>query len=545
MIYFTFIARVVDGLPLAANIQEDDRLSRHIVEYQNQAKQLVCRMTPNSPSRCSLIASPYMFHYLLDRGVCYLVLTEGQFNRTKAFAFLEAIQTQFYADYSSKIHTVSRPYAFLDFDRFIRKTQKTYTDSRSSNLNQLNVALQDVQRIMVQNIDDVLQRGEALSALDARASNLSTMSKKYRQDASALNLQSAWVFYFLFCIVILAVFTYIYLRYDVVVDCTDNLATRYLVNDACAVCGCKPLVSGSALRLEGQMTVYLADRMRTKEEVDSNRPLPQSNRAPCFRCLFPVPPPPTSVQGCSEAGVFGVVPGIIGTMQAAEVLKLLTGVGAVHSGRLLVLDMERNLTRTVVLRDPRPDCAVCGVKSQATPETVRSTDYTEFCGAPDHDKPSSVNLERFHNRITVQQLHSLIQSNEPYLLIDIRPQVEVDLCRLAPCIAFPFQTVLRDSVLAQIQSALDEKLSQSPKRPVPIVLLCHRGNKSRIAATQLASALLSFRLRNSRTQLDSMDTDAVLIPSDLAEEGTDFVVCDVAGGLAAWATEIDPNFPVY
>ncbi|CAH8572906.1 unnamed protein product [Dicrocoelium dendriticum] len=111
--------------------------------------------------------------------------------------------------------------------------------------------------------------------------------------------------------------------------------------------------------------------------------------------------------------------------------------------------------------------------------------------------------------------------------------------------AFPFQTVLRDSVLAQIQSALDEKLSQSPKRPVPIVLLCHRGNKSRIAATQLASALLSFRLRNSRTQLDSMDTDAVLIPSDLAEEGTDFVVCDVAGGLAAWATEIDPNFPVY
>lgn len=334
-------------------------------------------------------------------------------------------------------------------------------------------------------------------------------------------------------------------NYDVVVDCTDNLATRYLVNDACAVCGCKPLVSGSALRLEGQMTVYLADRMRTKEEVDSNRPLPQSNRAPCFRCLFPVPPPPTSVQGCSEAGVFGVVPGIIGTMQAAEVLKLLTGVGAVHSGRLLVLDMERNLTRTVVLRDPRPDCAVCGVKSQATPETVRSTDYTEFCGAPDHDKPSSVNLERFHNRITVQQLHSLIQSNEPYLLIDIRPQVEVDLCRLAPCIAFPFQTVLRDSVLAQIQSALDEKLSQSPKRPVPIVLLCHRGNKSRIAATQLASALLSFRLRNSRTQLDSMDTDAVLIPSDLAEEGTDFVVCDVAGGLAAWATEIDPNFPVY
>ncbi|TGZ74074.1 hypothetical protein CRM22_001142 [Opisthorchis felineus] len=213
MIYFTLIARVADGLPLAATIQEDDRLSRHIVQYQNQAKQLVCRLTPTSPSRCSLIAGPYVFHYLLDRGVCYLILTESQFNRTKAFGFLEAIQTQFYGDYSSKIDTVSRPYAFLDFDRFIHQTQKTYTDTRSSNMNQLNVALQDVQRIMVQNIDDVLQRGEALSALDTRASNLSTMSKKYRQDAASLNMQSAWVFYVLLCVVILAIFTYVYFRY--------------------------------------------------------------------------------------------------------------------------------------------------------------------------------------------------------------------------------------------------------------------------------------------------------------------------------------------
>ncbi|CAL8078259.1 unnamed protein product [Calicophoron daubneyi] len=213
MIYFTLIARVVDGLPLAATIQEDDKLSRHIVEYQNQAKQLVCRMTPTSPSRCSLVAGSYVFHYLLDRGVCYLILTEADFSRTKAFAFLEAIQTQFFSEYSAKINTVSRPYAFLDFDAFIRKTQKTYTDSRSSNVSQLNVALQDVQRIMVQNIDDVLQRGEALSALDARATNLSSMSKKYRQDAATLNAQSAWVFYVVLVIVILAVFTYVYFRY--------------------------------------------------------------------------------------------------------------------------------------------------------------------------------------------------------------------------------------------------------------------------------------------------------------------------------------------
>lgn len=95
-------------------------------------------------------------------------------------------------------------------------------------------------------------------------------------------------------------------RYDVVVDCSDNLATRYLINEACAVTGPKPLVSGSALRLEGQMTVYLTKRIRPSEEVLSSSNLPAEYRAPCFRCLYPVPPPASSVQGCSEAGVFGV-----------------------------------------------------------------------------------------------------------------------------------------------------------------------------------------------------------------------------------------------
>ncbi|KAH8854558.1 Vesicle-trafficking protein isoform 1 [Schistosoma japonicum] len=188
-------------------------LNRDIFQYQNQAKTLVCRMTPTSPSRCSLIAGPYLFHYLLDLGVCYIILTDSQFSRTKAFAFLEAIQAEFYGKYNQQIHTVSRPYAFLDFDHVIHKTQKIYSDTRSSNLSQLNVALQDVQRIMIQNIDDVLQRGEALSTLDSRASDLSTMSKKYRQDTYLLNLQSTHVKYILFCIVLILVFTYFYVQF--------------------------------------------------------------------------------------------------------------------------------------------------------------------------------------------------------------------------------------------------------------------------------------------------------------------------------------------
>ncbi|KAF6773331.1 hypothetical protein AHF37_04805 [Paragonimus kellicotti] len=296
------------------------------------------------------------------------------------------------------------------------------------------------------------------------------------------------------------------------------------------------------------MTVYLASRPLTKEEIDTNSPLPMENRAPCFRCLFPVPPPADTVQGCSEAGVFGVVPGMIGTMQAAEVIKILTGIGAVHSGRLLIVDMERNLTRTVVLRSPRPDCTVCGAMAQASPQSVKLTDYVLFCGTPDHDKPPSVNLQRLRNRITVQQLHDWIQTGEPHILIDLRPQVEIELCRLTPCLCFPMKTLLRDSVLGEIQAALDEKLRHCAKRPIPIVLLCHRGNKSQVAATQLASALLAFRHRNSFTAVpttDLVDVDATGDNNSEDGQQANFVICDVAGGLSAWASEIDPQFPVY
>ncbi|KAA3672674.1 adenylyltransferase and sulfurtransferase [Paragonimus westermani] len=406
-------------------------------------------------------------------------------------------------------------------------------------------------------------------------------------------------------------------RFDVIVDCSDNLATRYLINDACAVCGPKPLVSGSALRLEGQMTVYLANRPLTKEEINANSPLPMENRAPCFRCLFPVPPPADTVQGCSEAGSSGCrlwstcllsrymchplfvpinnsffrlfvrgVPGMIGTMQAAEVIKILTGIGAVHSGRLLIVDLERNLTRTVVLRSPRPDCTVCGTMAQASPQSVALTDYVLFCGAPAHDKLTNFILFCFppapqcqspaseksdHSPGTIsyqvahcvfvfyqfvvygyfsssQQLHDWMQTGEPHILIDLRPQVEVELCRLTPCLYFPMKILLRDSVLGEIQAALDEKLKLSAKRPIPIVLLCHRGNKSQIAATQLASALLAFRHRNPLTALPTTDlVDVGATNGNNGEDGqqTNFVICDVAGGLSAWAAEIDPQFPVY
>lgn len=188
------IARIADGLPLAASVQEEEQTGRSLLEYQAQAKQLFRRMNNSSPIRGSLETGPYLFHYFMERGVCYLVLCEKTFSKRQAFSYLEDLQTEFAMQYGPKIDTVSRPYSFIEFDTYIQKTKKTYMDSRSRrNFGQLNTELQDVQRIMVQNIDDVLQRGEALSALDDRASNLASLSQKYKKDAHYLNLRSSYV----------------------------------------------------------------------------------------------------------------------------------------------------------------------------------------------------------------------------------------------------------------------------------------------------------------------------------------------------------------
>lgn len=191
MVLMTMIARVADGLPLAASMQEDEQSGRSLVEYQNQAKFLFRKLNEQSPQKCSIETGPLIFHYLLDVGVCYLVLCEKGYSKRLAFSYLEELQQEFYEQYSKRISTVSRPYSFIEFDTFIQKTKKSYTDTRARrNMSHINTELQDVQRIMVQNIDDVMQRGVALSELDNKASNLSSLSKKYRSDAKYLNLRS-------------------------------------------------------------------------------------------------------------------------------------------------------------------------------------------------------------------------------------------------------------------------------------------------------------------------------------------------------------------
>lgn len=193
MILMTMIARVADGLPLAASIQEDEQLGKNIVDYQNQAKRLFRTLTATSPNKCSIESGPYLFHYIIEQDACFLTLCDRNFNKKLAYSFLEDLSQEFYAQFGHKINTATRPYSFIEFDTYIQRAKKTYTDSRGRrNLSTLNTELHDVQRIMVQNIDDVLQRGAVLSELDSKAQNLSMMSAKYKKDATSLNATS-WV----------------------------------------------------------------------------------------------------------------------------------------------------------------------------------------------------------------------------------------------------------------------------------------------------------------------------------------------------------------
>ncbi|XP_026811974.1 vesicle-trafficking protein SEC22b [Rhopalosiphum maidis] len=211
MVLLTMIARIPDGLPLAASMQDDEQVGRKLIEYQNQAKLLFKKLNFQSPKQCTIESVPYYFHYLIERDVCYLVLCEKNFSKRSAFSFLEDIAAEFNRLYGRQVSTVSRPYTLIEFDNYIQKAKKNYIDSRvRRNLNSLNNELQDVQRIMVQNIDDVLQRGTVLSELDTKAQNLSILSKKYKKEATNLNLKSMYVKLTAAAIFVILLFLYFY-----------------------------------------------------------------------------------------------------------------------------------------------------------------------------------------------------------------------------------------------------------------------------------------------------------------------------------------------
>uniref|UniRef100_A0A1I7T8U8 Vesicle-trafficking protein SEC22b n=1 Tax=Caenorhabditis tropicalis TaxID=1561998 RepID=A0A1I7T8U8_9PELO len=186
----TLIARVRDGLILATSIEGNDRGGdASMVKYSNQAKMLFKKLN-GAPAQQTVESGPYVFHYVIIQNVCALVLCDRNFPRKAAFQYLNDIGQEFLNTYSTKVDQVVRPYHFLDFDKYIQQAKQRYGDTNKYTMNAVSNELQDVTRIMVTNIEDVIHRGEALNILENRASELSGMSKKYRDDAKALNRRS-------------------------------------------------------------------------------------------------------------------------------------------------------------------------------------------------------------------------------------------------------------------------------------------------------------------------------------------------------------------
>jgi len=196
--------------------------------------------------------------------------------------------------------------------------------------------------------------------------------------------------------------------YDVIVDGTDNFPTRYLTNDACVLLG-KPLVYGSVYRFEGQATLF------------------DAKIGPCYRCLFPEPPPPGSVPSCEEGGVFGVLPGLIGMIQATETIKRITGIGESLAGRLLVFDALEMRFRELRLRKD-PQCPVCG----ANPSVTQLIDYEAFCGvgASGAERTNGASVKDDDVEITPKELKAKLDRNDRLELVDVREDYELDIAAL-------------------------------------------------------------------------------------------------------------------
>jgi adenylyltransferase/sulfurtransferase len=262
--------------------------------------------------------------------------------------------------------------------------------------------------------------------------------------------------------------------YDLVVDGSDNFPTRYLVNDLCVLTG-KPDVFGSIYRFDGQASVFYA------------------KEGPCYRCLFPEPPPPGMVPSCAEGGVLGVLPGTIGTIQATEAIKLLLGIGSSLAGRLVLynaLDMSFDMIKL----KKNPNCKVCG----AHPDITELIDYDAFCGVPgfNHDEGSAgKNWD-----ISARDLALRLQNGEKLLLIDVREPHELAISSLPGEENIP---------LGQLAAHLSE-LDSSQE----IVLFCKTGARSSRGLELLVSA--GFKK-----------------------------VKNLQGGINAWAREVDQKLPVY
>jgi sulfur-carrier protein adenylyltransferase/sulfurtransferase len=259
--------------------------------------------------------------------------------------------------------------------------------------------------------------------------------------------------------------------YDIVVDGTDNFPTRYLVNDACAILK-KPNVYGSIFRFEGQASVF------TYQD------------GPCYRCLYPEPPPPGLVPSCAEGGVLGILPGIIGLIQATEAVKIILGIGTTLKGRLLLYDALEMRFRELRLRR-NPECPVCGDH----PTVTKLIDYPEFCGVrPMNTQPAATDA------IDVMEVKRKLDRGDDFLLIDVREPHEYQIARIPGARLIP---------LGELPKRLQEFDPNAE-----IVMQCKSGARSQRA--------VDFMKQNGFKN-----------------------VLNMTGGITAWSDKVDPSVPKY
>jgi molybdopterin/thiamine biosynthesis adenylyltransferase/rhodanese-related sulfurtransferase len=266
----------------------------------------------------------------------------------------------------------------------------------------------------------------------------------------------------------------IFAQYDLIVDGTDNFATRYLVNDACVLLG-KPYVWGSIYRFDGQASVFWAEY------------------GPCYRCLYPEPPPPGMVPSCAEGGVLGVLCASIGSIQVNEAIKLITGVGDSLAGRLMIYDALEMSYRTVrVQKDP--ECPICG----KNPTITELIDYEAFCGTISQEAQDAA----ADSTITAAQLKAMLDGGEDIFLVDVREPNEYEIVSIPGAVLIPKDQFLSGSAL--------ERLPQDRR----IVLHCKSGARSAECLSVVKNAGFA---------------DAV----------------HVGGGVLSWVSTVDPSLPTY
>lgn len=266
----------------------------------------------------------------------------------------------------------------------------------------------------------------------------------------------------------------LFARYDVIVDGTDNFPTRYLTNDACVLLG-KPNVHGSIFRFEGQASVF------------------DASKGPCYRCLYPEPPPPGAVPSCAEGGVLGILPGTVALVQATETVKILTGLGETLVGRLLHYDaLDMAWREFKMSKDPK--CPMCG----EAPEIDALIDYEGFCGMPAREGTAPSEIPE----CSAADLAARRAAGEAVYLLDVREADEVETASIEGAHSIP---------LGELEARIGELLALKPSR---FVVHCHHGGRS-----EKAVRLLQERGFSGATNLD--------------------------GGIEAWSLTVDPSVPRY